>query len=146
MIRLKIEMSRLSCGSHKKNKIKLIKIDHIAILKGITNGKERKELRRRPEVGLRIGLRDLVKAVEKETGVSADEITGPAETRECSRARDFFAYIARYYSGRKISEIARFLHRSISTITMSLRRMRSRLEKDEASKGRITKIVGSAEI
>jgi len=103
-------------------------------------GKKKKELRRRPEVSLRIGLEDLIKVVANGIDIDKNKITGSQETRECSFARDIFSYLARNYCNQKVSHIAYFLHRSPSTITMSLRRTESRLKKDDRYKSAITKV------
>ncbi|MEW6558252.1 MAG: transposase [Elusimicrobiota bacterium] len=103
-------------------------------------GKEEKELRRRFDVTFRVGLENLIKVVANVTGIHKDKISGSQQTRECSFARDIFSYIARNYCKQKVSKIACFLHRSISTITMSLRRTESRLNANSRYKSVIKEV------
>lgn len=103
--------------------------------------KKQKEVRRRDEVLNRNSIDDWAERISKTLKIDKNDIKSPQATRELSFAREILSYLSVYYSSHKITKVAKYLNRSISTITMSLRRIRERISNDKSINGIIQQIV-----
>lgn len=76
-------------------------------------------------------LVSILKVVEDITGVEADQITGSTRPREVTRARHLFIYCATVLAEYQAVEVAHFLEKTASSITIANRMFRDRLRRGD---------------
>lgn len=90
------------------------------------------EVRRSERVKVRIGLDKLANEVSEKTGISQEEMRiSSNKSKEISSARKILSYIAIYYAGYRMVDVARYLRCSGSTITVQLRKIKGEKENIE---------------
>lgn len=74
---------------------------------------------------------ELLRAVVAVTGIAPAAITGPGKERSIVRARRLFAYYAAYLGGHTMVEIASYLHKSNSLISIAASDVSRKIQKGD---------------
>lgn len=99
------------------------------------------EVRRSEKVKIRIGLDKLANKVSEKTGISMEEMRiSSNKSKEISSARKILSYIAIYYAGYRMVDVARYLRCSFSTTSVQLRKIKGEKENIERAEAIVSDI------
>ncbi len=86
-------------------------------------------------------LSEILKIVSKQTKVSADSILTKSQFREITSARRIFAFISAKYGGYGTVEIARFLKKDASSVSLMIHKLENELKYDSVLPENLWKII-----
>jgi len=86
-------------------------------------------------------LSEILKIVSKQTKVSADSILTQSQLRDITAARRIFAFISAKYGGYGTVEVARFLKKNASSVSLMIHKLENELQYDPVLPEKLWKII-----